>query len=279
MILSESEKNRIKGLYGLVTEQKAQPITVSIKIPWETNEKNGFYYEVNDDYDELGDIIIDFNVEFVKKQGIKSYRRERHLPRIIDYEFKTTNNNFAKDYTESLSEYLKQYNVVITNTKFWNKHLAIMLKNNNTINESNIVEQSKLPDGIPAENLPQPIKDFLKKNKMVGNFYKGNMYNSSNTSKDTYTFVSAHRMKPGTKSDPITFTLQQMEEFNRNGGKLNQCKTQIKDYENRRQELRSKGIKGKEKKEIINKEFSDIQSCWAVTTIARLVERGKSTFQ
>ena len=60
MILSESEKNRIRGLYGLVTEQ-AQ-ISTDVKM---IMDNDGFEKEVNDDYDELSDVISDFIVDSV----------------------------------------------------------------------------------------------------------------------------------------------------------------------------------------------------------------------
>ena len=122
---------------------------------WEikTEEKGGFYYEVNDDYDELFDIISDFLQDFLRKQGgkINGHRKDNFGENRIRIELKTMNDNISKDFTESLSEYLKKYNVIIEKAEFFKekKLININLKNNNTVNESLVVEQQE----ITKENL------------------------------------------------------------------------------------------------------------------------------
>ena len=140
MILSESEKNRIRGLYGLVTEQKQRYTDVEMRFA-----DNGFEKEVNDDYDELRDVISDFIVDSVKKSKIK-YNPGAKTPTEQNYSFYHNNDNFNNDFINALSAFLKPYGVEVEGSKVIGDgvgvvdgalrgyRLIITLKNSNTSN-------------------------------------------------------------------------------------------------------------------------------------------------
>jgi len=262
MILSESEKNRIRGLYGLVTEQEQKSTDVEMRFA-----NNGFEKEVGDDYEELSDIISDFIVNSVKKSKIK-YNPGQKTPTEQNYTFTHSNDNFNNDFIKSISTFLKTYGVEIEGSKVNGNRLIITLKNSNTVNESVILEQQE----ISKDNLPKEINDFVTKNKIVGKFYKGDIDNPSNT--NVYSFVPGNKMQSGVNSH-YTFNLEDITNFNKNRGKLNQCETQVKKRDKRKDELRKQNIKGKERKDIINKEFGDLNYCYSLFRINDIIKYGK----
>ena len=268
MILSESEKNRIRGLYGLLTEQDSKETRVEM-----TFDNNGFEQEVNDDMDELADVIRDFIVNSVKKSNIR-YSPGAVMPELMTYSFYHNNDNFANDLIKELSSFLSKYNVKIVNHVNKGNFLGITLGGTAKLNETaNIIEQSKLPAGIPAEKLPNEIKNLLKQYKLVGNFYEGDLTNPSD--KSYYTFVPAHRMRAGINDSGYRFKLEDINLFLSNKGKVSQCDDTMKKMQNRKDELRKQGIKGNQRKEIINKEFGEITYCYSVKRINDIVEVGK----
>lgn len=262
MILSESEKNRIRGLYGLVTEQ-AQ-ISTDVKM---IMDNDGFEKEVNDDYDELSDVISDFIVDSVKKSKIK-YNPGAKTSTEQNYTFVHNNDNFNNDFINSISRFLKTYGVEIESHNANGNLLTIKLKDSNTVNESVILEQQE----ISKDNLPKEINDFVTKNKIVGTFYKGDIDDPSNT--NVYSFVPGNKMQAGVNSH-YTFNLEDITNFNKNSGKLNQCETQVKKRDVRKDELRKQNIKGKERKVIINKEFGDLNYCYSLFRISNIIKYGK----
>jgi len=262
MILSESEKNRIRGLYGLVTEQSQ--ISTYVKM---IMDNNGFEKEVNDD--ELRDVISDFIVDSVEKSKI-DYDPGEKTPTQQNYTFNHNNDNFNNDFIKTLSNFLKKNvdDVEIESHNANGNLLTIKLKDLNPVKESVIFEQQE----ISKDNLPKEINDFVTKNKIVGTFYKGDIDDPSNT--NVYSFVPGNKMQAGVNSH-YTFNLEDITNFNKNSGKLNQCETQVKKRDDRKEELRKQNIKGKERKDIINKEFGDLNYCYSLFRISNIIKYGK----